>query len=195
MLLRSLAFPLRDDITAAKVTDLCKEVHRSDLATFYLSDNKPFLRMENWTERARSDSSKYPDFDNTCQQMFSDVVKCSLPKSKSKPSSSPLVLDLPPEAVLWNDNKNLPAVKAMSNARTQKLNARRKDPFWVENLPSAIERICKSGFCTGTNDRNWRADFDFILQPDTVAKVMEGKYDNRAPAAPASPAAKESVQW
>ena len=30
------------------------------------------------------------------------------------------------------------------------------------------------------NDRGWRADIDWYIKPDTIAKVMEGKYDNRS---------------
>lgn len=27
--------------------------------------------------------------------------------------------------------------------------------------------------------KNWKADFDFFLKPDTHAKVAEGKYDDK----------------
>lgn len=42
-----------------------------------------------------------------------------------------------------------------------------------------IERISKSDFCLGKNDREWVADFDFLVRRDTHLKASEGKYDNR----------------
>lgn len=40
-------------------------------------------------------------------------------------------------------------------------------------------RISTSDFCRGKNERGWVATFDWLLQPDTAIKVLEGKYDNR----------------
>ncbi len=34
-------------------------------------------------------------------------------------------------------------------------------------------------FLFGVNDRKWVADFDFFLREGTIAKMQEGKYDNR----------------
>ena len=43
----------------------------------------------------------------------------------------------------------------------------------------AIERAMGSGFLTGQNDRGWVMDLEFFLRPDTVTKILEGKYDDR----------------
>lgn len=42
-------------------------------------------------------------------------------------------------------------------------------------------RAARSDFLTGRreNDRNWRPDFDFFLQPKSLTRLLEGKYDNR----------------
>jgi len=101
---------------------------------------------------------------------------------------------LPKEASFWNNNcGTLPKVSNVSAGRRTKLNQRRQDKFWVANFETAVVRASKSDFCTGKNDRTWKADFDFILQPDAVSKIMEGKYDNRAPL-PNRPA-KNQDQW
>jgi hypothetical protein len=49
-------------------------------------------------------------------------------------------------------------------------------------LPAVLEAITKIGasrFCCGENDRGWRADIDFLLQPKSFTALLEGKYDNR----------------
>ncbi|MDW9814947.1 hypothetical protein GOB25_07675 [Sinorhizobium meliloti] len=43
----------------------------------------------------------------------------------------------------------------------------------------AIERIGRSRFCRGENDRGWRADLDFLCQPKSFVSILEGKYDDR----------------
>ena len=87
--------------------------------------------------------------------------------------------DLPPEAVLWNSHPELPQVIAFGATRWGHLRARRTEPFFVENLSAAIERVCASRFCLGHNNERWKANFDWLLRPDSVARIMEGKYDNR----------------
>lgn len=91
---------------------------------------------------------------------------------------------LPREVEFWNSHAELPAVRSVSPSRLRKLQARRKDEFFAANWQAAIDRICQSAFCRGQNDRGWRADFDWFLQPDTAAKVLEGKYDDRPAAKP-----------
>ena len=34
-----------------------------------------------------------------------------------------------------------------------------------------------SPFCLGAGSRGWKADIDWFLRPDTVTRIMEGKYD------------------
>lgn len=90
-------------------------------------------------------------------------------------------IPLPPEAEYWNRYAgNLPKVLTFNNKRLQQLYARRKDPFWVENLEQAIIKLSTNPFCNGDNDRGWLATFDWLIErTDAVAKVMEGKYDGQ----------------
>jgi hypothetical protein len=87
---------------------------------------------------------------------------------------------LPPEAILWNKERGvLPAVLDCGSSRDRQLQARKREEFWVSNFESAVKKVKMSDFCTGKNDRGWKASFDWLLRPDTIAKVMEGRYDNR----------------
>lgn len=86
----------------------------------------------------------------------------------------------PKEVEFWNLNcGKLSKVLAVNEVRMKHLRQRRQDPFWVANFEASVTRVLKSSFATGTNDRGWKADFDWMLQPLVVAKIMEGKYDNR----------------
>ncbi len=34
-------------------------------------------------------------------------------------------------------------------------------------------------FLRGVSDRGWVADFEWFVRPESVTKLLEGKYDNR----------------
>lgn len=89
--------------------------------------------------------------------------------------------EVPEEISFWNSHPKLPKVKAVTNSRLRSLKARKREPFFSANFRTAVAKILKSDFCLGMNQQRWRADFDWILQPDSVAKIIEGKYDNREP--------------
>lgn len=87
--------------------------------------------------------------------------------------------DLSPVLSYWNAQPVLPQVKSFSAGRKKHLAARMRDDFFAANWQLAIDRIGKSDFCTGKNERGWVATFDWLLKPDTVTRIMEGRYDNR----------------
>lgn len=79
----------------------------------------------------------------------------------------------------WNLSRGgLAKAKGLSKKRTIACEARLREipdlSYWI----GVIERMAASRFCCGENDRGWKADFDFLLRPDTHLKVIEGKYDN-----------------
>lgn len=59
--------------------------------------------------------------------------------------------------------------------------------YTPEQLDEAFRRAQASSFCTGQNDRHWKADFDWLLNENNLVKVLEGKYDNPAEAGPDKP--------
>lgn len=79
----------------------------------------------------------------------------------------------------WNDCAMLPAIRTISGKRKKTLSARFKDSMFYQNWRQAIKKVAASDFLMGKNDRGWVADFDWFLRPDSVLKIMEGKYDNR----------------
>jgi hypothetical protein len=90
---------------------------------------------------------------------------------------------LPPEAQIWNSKVKgkFAEVASFNPTRMRHLKARRTDSYWVENFEAAVDRLCASNFAAGSNDRGWKADFDFVLQPESITRTMEGRYDDRKP--------------
>lgn len=77
----------------------------------------------------------------------------------------------------WNSLPQLfPKIKIMSSGRKRTLGARLKERDWRENYKRALALIPSSQFLSGGNERKWKAEPDWFLRPDTVAKILEGKY-------------------
>jgi hypothetical protein len=83
----------------------------------------------------------------------------------------------------WNKIIEKPKVQKLSDSRKAKLRKRLKDETFAANWRSIIDRIAASRFLSGVNDRNWRADFDWLIENDhNYLKVLEGKYDDSSSA-------------
>lgn len=83
---------------------------------------------------------------------------------------------------LWNKHAgSLPKARnSISASRMKKIKARVKDEPSESVWAIAIKRVAESDFCNGRTDRgSWVATFDWLLQADTLDKILEGKYDNR----------------
>lgn len=79
----------------------------------------------------------------------------------------------------WNTKNNLTPIRKFTDQRKEKLKIRTTENLFVENWQNIIDKISASSFCTGDNERGWKADIDFLLANDTnYIKVLEGKYDD-----------------
>lgn len=82
---------------------------------------------------------------------------------------------------IWNENcGSLSKVKGTSKSRDGKMKERWKECSDPEYWGSVVKKLSQSPFCNGSNDRGWKATFDFLIQPDTQNKALEGKYDSVA---------------
>ena len=70
-----------------------------------------------------------------------------------------------------------PAVAKMTAQRSRMLKARLNDST-LDEWMRAFAALERSAFCRGENERGWRADFDFLLQPKSFTKLLEGAYDH-----------------
>lgn len=76
---------------------------------------------------------------------------------------------------------NLPKVTALSDARKKAIKAR-INKYGSDGVTKAFLKASESDFLNGTNGRNWRANFDWIMKDANMAKILDGNYDNRGQA-------------
>ena len=79
---------------------------------------------------------------------------------------------------------NLPRVVRLTDKRRRAVRLIYGKGYTPEQLDEVFRKAQASSFCTGLNDRHWKADFDWLLNESNLVKVLEGKYDNPAAAKP-----------
>lgn len=79
----------------------------------------------------------------------------------------------------------LPRCAKMNGSRRKSARARLKEIGGMDAWKAAMAKVAASPFLKGENDRNWRCDFDFLLQPSSLLRVIEGKYDPPGATSPA----------
>ena len=71
----------------------------------------------------------------------------------------------------------LPPCKAITKKRAELINET-LDAFSIDDIKSVFERANKSDFLNGKNERGWKASFDWLIDINHFARVLEGAYDN-----------------
>jgi hypothetical protein len=72
----------------------------------------------------------------------------------------------------------LPAVAILNDARRKAIAARcRNELPSREHWDAYFDAVREQPFLLGSNDRNWRADFDWLLKPANITRVIERTYN------------------
>ncbi len=80
----------------------------------------------------------------------------------------------------WNETVTTsPKVNTISGQREKLLRARWKEHPDIEWWQELFERITRSGFLTGRNERGWVCTFDWLIKPVNLDKLLGGNYDDR----------------
>ncbi len=72
---------------------------------------------------------------------------------------------------------NLPKVQKLTKQRISALKARMKE-YSLAQIGDVIQNTADSNFLNGKNNRGWKADFDWIINPNNFIKILEGNYKN-----------------
>lgn len=76
---------------------------------------------------------------------------------------------------------SLSAVQKITDGRRRKIATRMGEIGSMDTWQEIFERVERSDFMKGANDRGWKVDFDWIIDSETHWRnIMSGRYDNRA---------------
>lgn len=73
---------------------------------------------------------------------------------------------------------SFPAIRSLSDARKKAIKAR-LNTYSVDDFKTMFENAEASSFLKGNNNRNWTANFDWLLKDTNMAKVLDGNYCDR----------------
>ena len=74
---------------------------------------------------------------------------------------------------------SLPRIRTLSDSRKKAIKSR-LNTYTEDDIIEAFDLAEASDFLKGGNDRNWTADFDWIMKDSNLAKILDGKYANKA---------------
>lgn len=156
---------------------------------FYSPKKTGAERTADWEQRKRGRQSLTPtdEADDERQSASAPSVTDATPLHSTPQNTTEEAGARPVQLQeVWNRDAHpaLPRWSEMPAGREKKARARLKEKplaVWAQ----VIERINASTFLRGETDRGWKAGPDWLLKPDTAAKVLEGQYDDhRGPSPP-----------
>lgn len=82
----------------------------------------------------------------------------------------------------YNDicSYKLPKVLRLSTSRKRHIKARFSDGYTIDDFERLFKMTVSSPFLCGENGRNWTANFDWLIEPGNMIKVLEGNYSARS---------------
>lgn len=75
-------------------------------------------------------------------------------------------------------NGKLQTIKSIDEKRKKAIKARVAQ-YGKDAVMQVFQNVLHSEFLLGNNDRNWRADFDWIFKPANFTKILEGNYNGK----------------
>lgn len=72
----------------------------------------------------------------------------------------------------------LPKCTALSDKRKKSIKCR-VDTYGMDKVIEAFNIVSKSDFLNGKNNKDWKANFDWIMNDTNMAKILDGNYNNR----------------
>lgn len=128
-------------------------------------------------------------YGNGTEERRGDQSRVDKKRGDKTSRSAPLTSGVKEVFEAWNELEVVPKCLLISDKRRRILELRLKDPFFAANWRTALQKVKEASFCLGDNERGWKANFDWFIQPDSVTKAMEGKYDGTRKTNSLNPAA------
>jgi hypothetical protein len=174
----ALAYLVEKGLTAAELVEFARLQEKK-------ADPTAADRKRRQREREKQSERDMSHRDVTRDPPPNDIYSNPPPNPQVSPKLSEQVESgepaLRPEHVVevWNEmagRVGLSRVVKLTPQRRRSLNTRIRQHS-LDDWTEAIAAIERNRFLHGENDRGWRADFDFLLNPQKFVKLIEGGYD------------------
>jgi hypothetical protein len=192
-----------DDFTVEQIRGFIDELIQQRLLIEYEADGSVFWLVNGFTKHQKIDkpTCRFPEPDAETLKAVLDMNSATIRRvvgeesttahprkgreskgmeSNGREGRERAVPACPAQEITSQFNSTFGMKCQLTKKRHGQLRARWQDAWWRDNWRTALERAGPSRFLNGDNDRGWKIDLEFFLKPDTAAKILEGKYDNRA---------------
>ena len=145
----------------------------------------------NWTKSEKLDKPilkeiekiKCAEFKNTLIELYNNRESVEEPYKQTMQTAEVVVdietIDYNLYIEFYNSTcTELPKLIKLTETRKKKLKARLND-YGEQELKDMFLKASKSDLLNGKNSSNWKASFDWLLEPRNTIKVIEGNYDNK----------------
>lgn len=188
MYLKSNLFPYNEDMRSADIEKALLEISSNMSVIFYSCDGSSYYSLLSWytfQKMEKPTNSKLPAFDENSKEIHRLFAEASpkgsrpvVPKRKEDNRKEKEEKRNEIKDIYNSVCTKLPQVQKLTEKRNKSIDNFLKD-FSIEQF----EGICKianvSEFLIGNNDRNWKADFDFLMRTDKATAILEGKYSQK----------------
>ena len=111
---------------------------------------------------------------NTITNTISNTISENEKPKENQKENAEKIIDL------FNNNcPSLPKVSKLTEQRKKIINARLKE-YSADELKKAFQLVEKSDFLTGRNGKWTGANFDWVMNPNNIVKILENNYTNKA---------------
>lgn len=143
-------------------------------------------------ERGNSslDEQGNPSFD----PIYKDLPRSNPQEMDSEANNKKKKINYQPILQAWEEHcvpLGLPKPIKITPKRKERLKACASDPDWMGILDEAIAALVENPFNLGDNDRDWKADIDYLIRPGKAFELVE-KHRARNGTRPSSDKAKSS---
>lgn len=140
----------------------------------YQSDNK-VNNTDVTQEKHRRNTDLTTIEEGKKERREEDIYSFSDEKPKELPSEEQVFTTI---RELYNSVcRSYPRLVKISDKRKKAIRARIRTGYTLEDFQNLFEKAEASDFLKGKNDRDWNADFDWLICDGNMAKTLEGKYD------------------
>ena len=74
---------------------------------------------------------------------------------------------------------SFPECKLLSDKRKKEIKACINNGITQDQFKKAFEKAQNSSFMKGNNNRSWSANFDWMIKPNNIVKILDGNYDDK----------------
>lgn len=158
----------------SKVRNFLKVLENDSMIVKKTDHKKTTLTVVKYRDYQVSETTEEPqkDHEKTTKEPQKDTNKNDKNDNNEKNDNN-LYKDIVDR---WNNIKGLSNIKKLSDTRKKHLNARIIE-HGIDNIYLVLDLVSKSNFLQGNNNRNWKCDFDWVINPNNFLKVLEGKYN------------------